>query len=134
MVGHNTIFIFAIFVSESVTWCMFVYLLLAAFQAQASKNFKNHFFAKLWIPQMGYSMIMPGRYICMSVVRQKSLEQIHNNKQLFPFTLFMADRCYIYSCMLSEKLIKITIIQKFTFKYIELSWMLQPKKPHSYKC
>ena len=39
---HNTIFI-PIFVSETVTWCMFFYLLLAVFQAQASENFKNHF-------------------------------------------------------------------------------------------
>ena len=32
-----------------------------------------------------------GRYICMSVVREKSLEQIHNKNQPFPFTLFMTD-------------------------------------------
>ena len=37
-----------------------------------------------------------GRYICMSVVREKSLEQIHNNEQPFPFTFFMTDRCSLH--------------------------------------
>ena len=34
-----------------------------------------------------------GRYICTSVVREKSLEQTQNKKQSFPYTLIMTDRC-----------------------------------------
>ena len=53
-------------------------------------------------------------YICMSVVRQKLLEQIHNNKQPFFLVHFVYDRKGA-SCMLSEKLIKITLMQKFIY-------------------
>ena len=87
----------------------------SSFSGTSIKKLQKSFFCEIMNSSDGL-FHDHGRYICMSVVRQKSLEQIHNNKQLFPFTLFMADRCYIYSCMLSEKLIKITIIQKFTFK------------------
>ena len=37
---------------------------------------------------LGHSKIMD-----VSVVREKTLEQVQNNKQPFPSTLFMTDRC-----------------------------------------
>ena len=45
-----------------------------------------------WVSEDG-SFHDHGRYIGMSVAREKSLEQIHNNKQPLPFTLFMTGRC-----------------------------------------
>ena len=42
---------------------------------------------------MGHSTIMDITFAWVCMAREKSLEQIHNNKQPFPFTLFMTDRC-----------------------------------------
>ena len=52
-----------------------------------------------------------GRYICKSVVREKSLEQIHNNNQPFPFTLFMTYRC---CCVLGPRLPPSKALERLT--------------------
>lgn len=49
-----------------------------------------------------------GRYICMRLVREKSIEQIQNNKQPFSFTVLVAYQV--------KKVIKSTILQKHFFK------------------